>query len=101
MRAERLGSYSMLATRAGMPAGETALPLDLAAQLHGAHLADLDREDALDRALDLDAVGVARHLEGVLVAPLPQHRAFLGDEGPPHDRPWILHREKISFISAS
>src|SRR5262245_51434844 len=82
------------------PSGVAALALELAAHLHGAHVADLDREDGLDRVLDLDAVGVARHLEGVLVLALAHHRTLLRDERPPHDRPGFPHRAKISFICA-
>src|SRR5262245_47312800 len=75
-----------------------ALPLDLAAHLHGTDLVDLDGEDGLDRAPDLDLVGVAGDFEVVLVAKLAQRGALLGDERLADDAAGIPHRANTSFM---
>ena len=56
------------------PADVAALAAHLAVHLLRAHRGDLDLEDRLDRALDLDLVGVALDLEEVLVAQLARAR---------------------------
>src|SRR5436190_18349530 len=82
-------------------ADETSGAPDLAPELLGPDLIHLDREHQLDRALDLDLVRRARHFEDVLVAQLAQHRAFLGDQRPPHDAARIVHRTNTSLTRSS
>ena len=67
------------------PAGEAALPLDLAVRDAGADALDLGAEQLLDRALDLDLVGAGRHLEHDRPAVFAQERRLLGDERPADD----------------
>src|SRR5436190_17013255 len=83
------------------PAGVATLPLELAPQLHRADVGHLHLEDGLDRALDLDLVGVPRHLEVVLVAQLAQHRSLLGDQGLADDVSSVFHPTNTFFMRSS
>src|SRR3954462_4709606 len=59
---------------------ETPLPPHLAVTVGDPDLGDLDLELGLDRALDLDLVGVPRHFERDDVLLFPQSRRLLGDQ---------------------
>src|SRR5205085_6503257 len=80
---------------------EASLAANLPQNLLRAHRRDLHLEDRFDRALDVDLVGVTRHLEQVLVPHLAEDRPLLGDERAPHDGPRILHRAQSSFMRSS
>src|SRR5215212_5601205 len=81
-------------------AGEAPLPLDFAVRDAGADAVDLGAEQLLDRPLDLDLVGVARHLEHDRAAVLAHERSLLGDQRPADDVGELHASASCSFSSA-
>src|SRR3954469_1576370 len=59
---------------------ELALPLELAVGQRGTDGGDFRPEQRLDRALDVDLVGVPRHLEHQRAAVLAEGRGLLGNQ---------------------
>src|SRR5262245_12738905 len=82
-------------------AREPAHAAHLAVDELGAHRGHLDLEDFLDRALDVDLVGIAVDLEQVLIPHLTKRRALLGDQGAPNDGSRMPHRTNTSCTRLS